>query len=355
MALEREWARGAAIAPIDEMLPEAERRLLLDALAPTHVIEQDGERRSLSGGRPVEPGDAVVIATSGTTGQPKGVVLTHEAILASAEITSGRLGVDPGSDRWLCCLPISHIGGFSVITRALCTGTPLTVHDRFDADDVMASVGRDGVTHTSLVTRALRRIDPGAFTTILLGGAAPPADRPGNVIATYGSTETGSGVVYDRRRLEGVELRTDDSGQLWVRSPTLLRCYRDGVDPKDHDGWFPTGDAAVIDASGDLAVAGRSADVIVTGGEKVWPARIEPLIAALSSVAGVAVIGRPHPEWGHEVVAIVEPADPSAPPTIEEIRVAVRSVLPPRWSPRRLELVGSLPRTPLGKIRRDAL
>jgi O-succinylbenzoic acid--CoA ligase len=270
-------------------------------------------------------------------------------------MTSGHLGVDPASDRWLCCLPISHIGGLSVITRALLTGTPVSVHDRFDPDDVMKSVREDGVTRTSLVTRALRRIDARPFTSILLGGAAPPADRPANVIATYGSTETGSGVVYDRRPLEGVELRIDRSGQLWVRSPTLLRCYRDGVDPKDPDGWFPTGDAAVIGADGDLVVAGRAAEVIVTGGEKVWPSRIEPLIAALSSVAGVAVIGRPHPEWGHEVVAVVEPADPSTPPTIDEIKEVVRSVLPPRWAPRRVELVRSLPRTPLGKIRRDAL
>src|SRR5690606_34836965 len=123
---------------------------------------------------------------------------------ASALATSQRLGVDPERDRWLACLPLAHVGGLSVVTRALLTGTPLTMHDGFDAAQLAAAVAA-GCTLTSLVPTALARIDPAPWRRILLGGQAPPADRPANVIATYGMTETGSGVVYDGLPLDGVE------------------------------------------------------------------------------------------------------------------------------------------------------
>lgn len=351
--LQREWDRGAAVCPIDARLGAAEANRVLDALAPTHLIDDErGFRRRRAGGRPVLDGDAVVVATSGTSGFPKGVVLTHDAVTASARRTSDRLSIDPAVDRWLCCLPVGHIGGLSVILRAVRTATPLTVHDGFDPSAVRAAARADGVTRVSLVTRALAQVDPAAFTTVLLGGAAAPPDRPANVVATYGSTETGSGIVYDGWPLDGVELRVDAGGQLWVRSPTLLRCYRDGADPKTEDGWFPTGDAARIQPDGRLHVHGRMAEVIVTGGEKVWPARVEPVIAALPGVGGVLVVGEAHPEWGQEVVARIEAGPGFAAPTLDEVKAAVRAELPAWWAPRRLEYVERLPRTPLGKIKR---
>jgi O-succinylbenzoic acid--CoA ligase len=348
-----EWDRGCAVAPIDHRLNGSELQSVLDALAPTAVIGPDGERIERRSGRATEDGDALVVATSGSTGHPKGAVLSHEAVAASADLTSKRLGID-SSDRWLCCLPVAHIGGLSVITRAVLTETALTVHDHFDPQAVIETVRRQGVTRVSLVTRALRQVDPAIFRTVLLGGAAPPPERAPNVIATYGSTETGSGVVYERKALDGVELRTDTDGQLWVKSPTLLRCYRDGVDPKDAEGWYPTGDAGEV-VDGVLTVSGRMADVVVTGGEKVWPARVEPIIRSLPSVAEVVVIGRAHPEWGHEVTAVVEPTDPAVRPTLEEIRRAVRAELPAWWAPRAVEVVEKLPRTRLGKIRRNQI
>ena len=166
-----------------------------------------------------------VVATSGSTGEPKGVVLTHDAVRASALATNQRLGVT-AADHWLACLPLSHVGGLSVVTRALVTGTALTVLPGFDAATVTAAAGR-GASLVSLVATALARIDPTIFRRILLGGSAPPPVIPPNAVATYGSTETGSGVVYDGVPLDGVEVRIDGDGEIRVRGPMLLRCYRD--------------------------------------------------------------------------------------------------------------------------------
>ncbi|MFA9565189.1 MAG: AMP-binding protein, partial [Acidimicrobiales bacterium] len=116
--LRRSWDRGDAVLPVDPRLPAPARDRLLDALRPDRVVELGASHRR-AGGQPVEPGDALVVATSGTTGDPKGVVLTHDAVAASARATSERLSSDPSRDRWLACLPLAHVGGLSVITRAL--------------------------------------------------------------------------------------------------------------------------------------------------------------------------------------------------------------------------------------------
>ena len=334
-ALRRAWDAGDAVLPLDPRLP-----------APA----ADAIRRSLGAGEPVDDGDALVVATSGTTGEPKGVVLTHAAVEASARATSARLGIDPSSDRWLACLPLAHVGGLGVVTRALLTGTPLTVLPRPDPDAVAAA----GATRVALVATALRRIDPAPFRTIVLGGDAPPAGLPPNVVTTYGMTETGSGIAYDGVPLDGVEVRSVD-GELHVRGPMLLRAYRDGTDPTDTRGWLATGDAGSVDAGGRVTVSGRIADVIVTGGEKVWPHPVEAVLRDAPGVRDVAVVGRPDPEWGARVVAVVVPADPSAPPTLEALRALVRAHLPAWAAPRELVLAEALPRTALGKVRRGTL
>lgn len=351
-ALRRCWDDGDAVVPLDQRLPPPAQRRLLDALAPAEVRDHTGSHPR-SGAVPVEPGDALVMATSGTTGEPKGVVLTHDAVAASARITSAALGVDPDRDRWVACLPLAHVGGLSVVTRALLTATPVEVHPGVDPAALAAAVGR-GATLVSLVPAALTKVPTEGFRVVLLGGSAIPATRPANTVATYGLTETGSGVVYDGWPLPGVEVRVR-AGEVQLRSPTLLRCYRDGTDPRLPDGWFPTGDAGELDPEGRLVIHGRRGDVIVTGGQKVWPAAVEPVLAIHPGVAAVAVVGRPHSRWGHVVTAVVVPRDPAAPPTLGELRDHVRAELAAFMAPQRLEIVDSLPTTALGKTRRDSL
>ena len=346
--IRRTWDAGDGILPVDLRLPPAGLDRLFEAMAPSVIIDEHGERHARHGGRDVVEGDALVIATSGTTGEPKGVVHTHASIRASAERTSERLGVT-GDDQWLACLPPAHIGGLAVIMRSIVMGTRLTVHNGFDADAV-AAAARDGATLISLVTAALRRIDTSLFRCILLGGAAPPQDRAANVIATYGMTETGSGIVYDQQALRDVELRVDADGQLLVRSPTLLRCYRNGTDPRI-DGWFPTGDAASIDDRGVLQVHGRMNDVITTGGEMVWPAAVESILRRHPAVDDVLVHGAPDDAWGERVVASIESA---APPSLGELRELVKQELPAFAAPKELRVVERLERTNSGKIRRPA-
>jgi O-succinylbenzoic acid--CoA ligase len=310
-----------------------------------------------------EAGDALVVPTSGTTGSAKGVVLTHDAVTASALATSARLRVDPDRDRWLACLPLAHIGGLAVVARALVTGTPCTVLERFDATAV-EDQARAGATLVALVATALGRTDVSGYRAVLLGGAAPPERRDANVITTYGMTETGSGVVYDGRPLDGVDVRiggagatgaTGATGEVMIRGPMLLRAYRDGNDPRVSGGWFPTGDAGRLEPDGTLTVFGRIADVIVSGGEKVWPAPVERLLASHPGVGQVAVWKRPDAEWGERVVAWVVPADPSTPPGLESLRAAVSEQLAPWAAPKELVVVDSLPRTSSGKVQRGGL
>ena len=184
------------------------------------------------------------------------------------------------------------------------TDTPLEVLPGFDAAAVDASVA----TLTAMVPTVLKRIHPERFRMIILGAMAIPEDRPPNTVATYGLTETMGSIVYGARPLRGCEVRVVD-GIIEMRSPTLLRCYRteDGeVDPKTADGWLRTGDAGEIRDDGDVVVHGRADDVIITGGQKVWPAAVEAVVRGISGVGDVLVVGRPDAEWGEQVVAMIE-------------------------------------------------
>ena len=341
--LQRAWGAGDAVLPLDQRFDESTKLDLVRQLRASVVIDATGTA-TIEQGSPVEDGDALVMATSGTTGIAKGVVLTHDALRASAHATSDALRVSD-DDHWLACLPLSHVGGLSVVVRSLVMGTPLTVHDGFDAEEV-TNAAHSGCTLVSLVPTTLARIDTSLFRTILLGGSRPPASRPPNVIATYGLTETGSGIVYDGRPIPGVEISIGDDDEILVRGPMLMREYRDGSTSIDFDGWLHTGDAGTFD-NGILSVTGRLDDLIKTGGEKVWPDAVEKALTGLVDPSCICVVGVEDPEWGERVVIVT-----SVELDLAEVKAKVRAALPPYCVPKDIVRVDELPTTAIGKIRR---
>jgi o-succinylbenzoate---CoA ligase len=347
--LTQAWSQGDAVFPLDQRLPQRAREIVLKAVRPTVIATTDGDRIAL--GHKVETGDALVVATSGTTGAPKAAILTHDAVAASATATSQRLGVTT-DDCWLACLPASHVGGLSVITRALLSGTRLITHESFSEKGYIEAA-KQGATLVSLVATALQRVDASLYRTIVLGGAKPPADRPANCVTTYGMTETGSGVFYDGVALDDVEIRITDS-MIYLRAPMLMRGYRFDPAPIDSDGWFCTGDLGELDAHGVLSVHGRQGDLIISGGENIWPEAVEDALRTLTSVEDVCVVGLPDAEWGQQVCAFVVPHSVNT-PTLEEVRNHVKETLPAFCAPKQLQLVTAIPRTALGKPQRQAL
>ena len=192
------------------------------------------------------------------------------------------------------------------------------------------------------------------FRRLVVGGSAPPAVLPPNAVVSYGMTETGSAFVYDGVPLDRAEVRIVD-GEIQVRGPMVFRAYRDGRDPKSSDGWFGTNDAGEWADDGRLVVHGRRGDLIITGGENVWPTAVERVLGTHPDVVEVAVIGRDDPEWGQVVVAVVVPRDSDEPPTLDALRDHVKAQLPAFAAPRSLELADALPRTLLGKVERRSL
>jgi len=350
---------GDAFCILDQRLDDHLKQAQLELYRPTKLIDQDGTEHRLSDGLGTEPGDALCCATSGSSGTPKVAVLTKDALIASATLTSAALGVDPTAHCWLSCLPWAHIGGLTVALRALFTGTPLEILPHFDADAVAEMAGAGRVTHTSLVATALKRVDPALFVGILLGGSAPPAGLPSNVTTTYGMTETGSGIVYNNRALPGVQVHVDpQTSGLLVKSPTLLRTYRNAphplvVGPDGSDGWLPTGDSGSVSDDGFVTVTGRIDEVIATGGEKVHPNVVERALHGISFVTELCVWKRVDPTWGERVVLYVVPRE-NRHLTLEDFAPWTERLAP--WErPKELVLLPELPRTPSGKIARRLL
>ena len=347
--IKKAWDDGDAVFPLDQRHPILFKKELIDFVAPTVVATASGDE--FVDGRAVQPGDAVVVATSGTTGSPKAVVLTRDAVEASAKATSERLNVTT-DDCWLACLPPAHVGGLSVIMRSILMGTRLISVPSFTVD-AYEKASSQGATLVSLVATALQRVDPSLYRTIVLGGSKPPTNQPGNCITTYGLTETGSGIVYDGRALSGVEIEIRDS-IIHLRGPMLLRGYRDGTSPLDNNGWLRTGDRGSISPEGVLTVDGREGDLIITGGENVWPEQVEAAIQTLPGVADVCVAGVSDDEWGHAVHAWIV-VQPGHDVTLDQIRDHVKETLPAHCAPRQLHLLNEIPRTSLGKPQRNVL
>ena len=346
------WDSGDAAMPLDQRLPDVSRTKLLAEMNASAVINADGSRTILAHGQPVESGDALVIATSGSTGQPKGVVHTHDAILFATKTTIARLRCT-ADDHWLACISLAHVGGLSVVLRALHLGSRLTVSSRADQTTIMAALD-DGATMTSLVSTVLQSVDISRFKTVLIGGSNAPDNLPNNAISTYGLTETMGGVVYDSAPLEGVEVRLGDDSEIEIRSKSLLRCYRNGVDPKSADGWLRTGDLGEM-SDGRLTVFGRKDDRINTGGFKVWPNVVEKSIRQLTIVTDVVVGAAPDKKWGSAVTAWVTLQPNGASLSLEVLRMHVRESLPDYCAPQKLFVIDQIPRTSLGKVQMSEL
>ncbi len=367
--LREAWHAGIAVLPIDHRLPAAETDRLLRIARPAAVLARDAVEPAIRrGGVPVPEDVRLVVATSGTAAAPKLAELTGSGIEAALDASNRRLGARADAP-WFSCLPVAHMGGMLVALRGALLGTPVALEPSFDA----ATFARREVDprYTSLVPTMLRRVLEGAaplagFDAILVGGAALPrelaarASADGSrVVSTYGLTETCGGVVYDREPLDGVEVRIGASDEILLRGPTVMRGYRSDPDATaasfDTDGWLRTGDAGTIDAAGRLRVAGRLDDLIVTGGEKVWPEEVEAVLMAAPQVAEAAVVGVDDPEWGQRVVAFVVPSDPGDPPSTATVRAIAGGRLARAKVPREIVLVERLPRTRSGKVRRSAL
>ena len=364
---------GASFMPIDVRLSDPEQQRLIDLARPSVVVRPD-EETILADAAPVDPDTSwAVVPTSGTGGVPRLAQLSRASIGSAVAASLDALDAS-AYDPWVACLSPAHIGGLLVLLRGAFTGSRVTILDRFEPGALLA--GAPDGAHVAMVPTMLERLVRGGGDLTRLGvllvggGALDPKLRTaaealgGRVVSTYGSTETGGGIVYDGRVFEGSEVRIayglpDRLGGIELRGPTIMDGYR--ADPAatanafTSDGWLRTGDVGRIDATGRLRVRGRTDDAIRTGAETVWPDEVEAVLSTHPAVGDVAVAGRPDPEWGAHVTAWVVPVTPQDPPTLEELREHCRDGLARFKAPRDLRIVSALPRTASGKVRRTDL
>jgi O-succinylbenzoic acid--CoA ligase len=350
---------GAVAVPIDLRLGADERATV--AAGTLLVVDEPlrgEEDLPATGAEHDLDATAVVVHTSGSTGAPRPVELTYGNWLWSALGSGVALGVDP-ADRWLCALPLTHVGGLSVLLRSTIYATGVVLHERFDAERVLAALhGPSGPTLVSLVPTTLARLldaglrEPPALRWALLGGAplapallerAAAAGVP--VAPTYGLTEACSQVATRGVPLFCTRVAISGAGEILVAGPTVAPA----TGPVLH-----TGDLGAIDERGRLAVTGRLSDTIVTGGENVAPAEVEAVLAAHPAVAEAAVHGRADPEWGEAVVATVV-LRPGAEASAEALRRHCAARLAAFKVPKAVAFAPALPRTASGKVARAAL
>ncbi len=341
------WDKDDAVLPIDQRLPQSAKQQLVKDLGASWIITSNGEKVKLDNGFQVETNDALVIATSGTTGLPKGVVHTHASIHASVTAVGSRLDCS-STDHWLACLPLAHVGGLSVLLRAQQYESDLTIVDGVDQSSI-DNASNKGANLTSLVPTALQKLDVSNFRAVLVGGSTILGNLPANAITTYGLTETMGGIAYDGQALDGVAIRLSNSAEIEIQGEMLFRTYRDGTDPKKKDGWFTTGDLGEI-KDGVLTVHGRKDDLINTGGYKVWPKFVESSISQIDGVADCVVMGLPDTKWGQAVCTWIVLRNLDISLKLEDVRRHVKKSLPDYCAPHKLFIVESIPRSALGKV-----
>lgn len=292
-------------------------------------------------------GAALVLQTSGTGGRPKAAVLTLDNLIANAEASTTLLGTDQ-KDRWLLCMPLFHIGGLSILIRSALFGTSVVLHERFDAERVAMAIDEDRVTRVSFVAAMLKgviaargeRLAPESLLLVLLGGGPAPQGLLSRARAlhypiapTYGLTEaasqvatrppsapvaSGSDLAGGLEPLPGVEIRivdekgdivgTGQEGEIQLRGPTLMKAYLDDPEATSsaiREGWFATGDIGRLDPEGRLRVIDRRMDLIVSGGENIYPAEIESVLALHPEIEDGGVVGIPDAEFGARPLAFV--------------------------------------------------
>ena len=358
---------GSVAVPVDARLARRERALVCAGAAT--VID----RPLGSGGRPARPalGDhdleavAVIVHTSGTTGAPRPVALTYGNLLWSALGSATAIGRDP-AERWLCPLPLAHVGGLSILVRSAIYATTAVVHPGFETAAVLGALERDGITVVSLVPTTLGRlldagvVGPPALRCALVGGAALAPALAARALAagvpvsqTYGCTEASSQVTTqapgDGRADAGPPLfctrvRIVD-GEIQVAGPTVAPAA---------GPWLATGDLGEL-VDGRLRVTGRRADTIVSGGENVAPTEVEAALAEHPAVAEAAVLGVPDPEWGEAIRALVVLRPGTTPPGVAALREHCRERLAAFKVPKEFVVVAALPKTRSGKLARGEL
>ncbi|MGI8579520.1 MAG: AMP-binding protein [Solirubrobacteraceae bacterium] len=344
--------RGVPVIPLDPRLSVTERE----------------ERRRLAGDIPAARDVATVLFTSGTTARPRPVHLTYGNWEANARGSAQAIGLDP-EERWLCALPLAHVGGLSILIRSAIYGTTAVLHERFDAAAVARALDKDGITVVSLVPTTLGRVldvgldRPPDLRCALLGGApaspallerAAAASIP--IAQTYGLTEACSQVTTSPPGdpatagppLPGVEVRIAQDGEILVGGPTVAPCA------VADDGFLHTGDLGALDERGRLIVTGRKADTIVSGGENVAPAEVEAVLLAHPAVLDAGVFGRPDVAWGEAVAATVV-LRPGEAATEGALREYCSEHLARFKVPKEIRFAPALPRTPSGKLLRRAL
>ncbi|WP_081682666.1 AMP-binding protein [Marmoricola sp. URHB0036] len=296
-----------------------------------------------------DPGP-LVIATSGSTGQPKRVVLSRVAMRASALATQERLG---GPGQWVLNLPPSYVAGVQVLYRSVVAGT----EPAYDVESVSGPRSYVSLVPTQLVRALAADAAPlTRFDAVLVGGGplAPDLRREAEgrgvtIVQTYGMSETCGGCVYDGRPLPGVEVRIDE-GEVQLRGPVLFDGYEDEPSRTAavmKDGWFRTSDLGRLDGDGRLWVTGRADDVIISGGVKVPAQALAARLRGHPGVEAVEVLGVPDDEWGQRVVAFVV-----GDVALDDLRDYVSLELPREWAPRQVVTLPDLPLLSNGKVHR---
>ncbi len=392
-------AADVAIARIDDALMEVDDRA---DIGPADVASAEFTRTengpatgAVLRDRTDPAAPLAIVYTSGTTGVPKGAVLSYSNFWWSAVGSALNLGVH-ADDRWLAPLPLFHVGGLSVLTRSAIYGTTAVLHDGFDAERVSAAIDDDGITLVSLVPTMLHRLldargdrpVPPSLRCVLLGGGPAPrallerCARLGVPVSqTYGLTEccsqvstlapsdalrklgsAGRPLYSNELRLagaDGADPTPGGGGEILVRGPVVSSGYWNRPDATERafvDGWFRTGDFGMLDDEGYLYVLDRRDDLIVTGGENVYPAEVEGVLLAHPCVAEAAVIGVADAEWGQRVVAVVRLVEGADPSVVTELQSHCRASLAAYKVPREVRISDQpLPRTASGKVRRGAL